>query len=40
VILTTNLAFSAWERIFKAPMTMLAAIDRAVHYSVILDMMA
>lgn len=39
VILTTNLAFSAWERIFKDPMTTLAAIDRVVHHSVILDMM-
>jgi DNA replication protein DnaC len=40
VILTTNLAFSAWERIFKDPMTTLAAIDRVVHHSVILDMMS
>jgi DNA replication protein DnaC len=39
VILTTNLVFSAWERIFKDPMTTLAAIDRVVHHSVILDMM-
>jgi len=39
VILTTNLAFSAWERIFKDPMTTLAAIDRVVHHAVILDMM-
>lgn len=40
VIVTTNLAFSAWERIFKDPMTTLAAIDRVVHHSVILDMMS
>ena len=40
VMLTTNLAFSAWDRIFKDPMTTLAAIDRVVHHSVILDMMA
>ncbi len=39
VVLTTNLAFSAWERIFKDPMTTVAAIDRVVHHSVILDMM-
>jgi DNA replication protein DnaC len=39
VMLTTNLAFSEWERIFKDPMTTLAAIDRVVHHSVILDMM-
>ena len=40
VIITTNLVFSEWERIFKDPMTTLAAIDRVVHHSVILDMMA
>ena len=40
VILTTNLAFSAWDRIFKDPMTTIAAIDRVVHHAVILDMMA
>jgi DNA replication protein DnaC len=40
VIVTTNLAFSAWERIFKDPMTTIAAIDRVVHHAVILDMMA
>lgn len=40
VILTTNLTFSEWERIFKDPMTTLAAIDRVVHHSVILDMMS
>lgn len=38
VIVTTNLVFSAWERIFKDPMTTMAAIDRVVHHSVILDM--
>ena len=40
VIVTTNLAFSAWDRIFKDPMTTVAAIDRVVHHAVILDMMA
>lgn len=39
VVLTTNLVFSEWDRIFKDPMTTLAAIDRVVHHSVILDMM-
>lgn len=39
LILTTNLVFSKWERIFKDPMTTLAAIDRVVHHSVILDML-
>ncbi|SRR6266566_675677 len=39
VMLTTNLVFSEWNRIFKDPMTTLAAIDRVIHHSVILDMM-
>ena len=38
VLITTNLVFSAWDRIFKDPMTTLAAVDRVVHHSVILDM--
>lgn len=38
VLITTNLVFSAWSRIFKDPMTTLAAVDRVVHHSVILDM--
>ncbi len=40
VMITTNLVFSEWQRIFKNPMTTLAAIDRVVHHSVILDMMS
>ena len=40
VMITTNLVFSEWERIFKDPMTTLAAIDRLVHHSIILDMMS
>jgi DNA replication protein DnaC len=39
VVLTTNLVFSDWNRIFKDPMTTVAAIDRVVHHSVILDLM-
>ncbi|HEV2582815.1 MAG TPA: ATP-binding protein, partial [Ktedonobacteraceae bacterium] len=39
VCLSTNLVFSEWERIFKNPLTTVAAIDRVVHHSVILDMM-
>jgi DNA replication protein DnaC len=39
VLITTNLVFSEWERIFKDPMTTMAAIDRVVHHCVILDMM-
>jgi len=38
-MLSTNLVFSEWDRIFKDPMTTLAAIDRVVHHLVILDMM-
>ena len=38
VLLTSNLAFSQWERIFKDPMTTVAAIDRLVHHSVILEL--
>jgi DNA replication protein DnaC len=38
VAISTNLVFSEWERIFKDPMTTLAAIDRVVHHSVILDL--
>ena len=40
VVITTNLVFSEWERIFKDPMTTMAAIDRVVHHSVVLDLMA
>jgi DNA replication protein DnaC len=40
VLITTNLIFSEWERIFKDPMTTMAAIDRVVHHCVILDMMS
>jgi DNA replication protein DnaC len=36
--LTSNLAFSGWETIFKDPMTTAAAIDRLVHHSVILEL--
>lgn len=38
VLLTSNLVFSEWERIFKDPMTTAAAIDRLVHHSAILEM--
>ena len=39
MLLTTHLVFSEWDRIFQDPMTTMAAIDRVVHHSVILDMM-
>ncbi len=38
VMITSNLPFSKWERIFKDPMTTAAAIDRLVHHSIILEM--
>jgi DNA replication protein DnaC len=38
VIITSNLVFSKWDRIFKDPMTTAAAIDRVVHHSTILEM--
>jgi len=38
VLLTSNLAFSKWEGIFKDPMTTAAAIDRLVHHSVIVEL--
>jgi DNA replication protein DnaC len=38
VMLTSNLPFSQWEKIFKDPMTTAAAIDRLVHHSVILEL--
>jgi DNA replication protein DnaC len=39
VMISTNLVFSEWTRIFKSPMTTMAAIDRVVHHCVIVDMM-
>jgi DNA replication protein DnaC len=38
VVITSNLVFSEWDRIFKDPMTAAAAIDRLVHHAVILEM--
>ena len=38
VMVTSNLPFSEWEKIFKDPMTTAAAIDRLVHHSVILEL--
>ncbi len=37
VIITSNLVFSEWERIFKNPLTTAAAIDRVVHHSTIIE---
>ena len=38
VIITSNLVFSKWDKIFKDPMTTAAAIDRLVHHSTILEL--
>lgn len=38
VMITSNLVFSQWDRIFKDPMTTAAAIDRIVHHAVILEL--
>ncbi len=38
VIITSNLVFSQWDKIFKDPMTTAAAIDRVVHHATILEL--
>jgi DNA replication protein DnaC len=38
VMITSNLPFSKWERIFKDPTTTAAAIDRLVHHSIIIEL--
>ena len=38
VMVTSNLPFSKWDKIFKDPMTTAAAIDRLVHHSVVLEL--
>jgi DNA replication protein DnaC len=38
VMITSNLVFSQWDRIFKDPMTTACAIDRIVHHATILEM--
>lgn len=38
VIITSNLVFSEWDKIFKDAMTTACAIDRLVHHSTILEM--
>jgi DNA replication protein DnaC len=37
VMITSNLVFSEWGRIFHDPLTTAAAIDRVVHHSIILE---
>ena len=38
LMITSNLVFSEWDKIFKNPMTTAAAIDRLVHHSTILEL--
>jgi len=38
LVITSNLVFSQWDKIFKDPMTTAAAIDRLVHHSTILEL--
>lgn len=38
VMITSNLPFSKWERIFKDPVMTAAAVDRIVHHSAILEL--
>lgn len=38
IMITSNLPFSQWEKIFKDPMVTAAAIDRLVHHSVIIEL--
>lgn len=38
LMITSNLVFDEWEKIFKNPMTTAAAIDRIVHHSTILEL--
>lgn len=37
LMITSNLVFSQWDKIFKDPMTTMAAVDRLIHHSIILD---
>lgn len=37
-MITSNLPFSQWAKIFKDPMTTAAAIDRLVHHSIIIEL--
>jgi DNA replication protein DnaC len=37
LMITSNLIFSEWDKIFKDPMTTAAAVDRLIHHSIILE---
>jgi len=38
LMITSNLVFSEWDKIFKDPVTTAAAIDRLVHHSIIIEL--
>lgn len=38
VLISSNLVFSQWDRIFKDPLTTACAIDRVVHHATILEL--
>jgi DNA replication protein DnaC len=38
VMVTSNLAFSKWDQVFKDPMTTAAAIDRLIHHCTIVEL--
>jgi DNA replication protein DnaC len=37
VMVTSNLVFSQWDKIFKNPMTAQAVVDRLVHRAIVLE---
>ena len=37
LMITSNLVFSEWNKIFQDPLTTAAAIDRIVHHSIIIE---
>ncbi len=37
LMISSNLTFSKWDQIFRDPMTAMAAVDRLVHHSIILE---
>lgn len=38
IVITSNLPFSQWDRIFKDTVTTMAAVDRLVHHSTVLEL--
>lgn len=37
LLISSNLVFSQWDKLFKNPMSTMAAVDRLVHHSLILE---